>query len=71
MRRCYPSMRRKSENSKSDPDDVVMVRDCVAMRAHMGEQPYIAKIVALWEEASGSMMISLLWYYRYVFLIQE
>nr|XP_039248113.1 uncharacterized protein LOC120325988 [Styela clava] len=64
IRLCYPSMRRKCDG-KSDEDDVVMVRDCVIMRADAGEQPYVAKVAALWSQpGTGTMMISLLWFYR-------
>lgn len=64
LRCCYPSMRRKSD-TKLDEDDVVMVRDCVIMRADAGEQPYVAKVAALWSEpGTGTMMVSLLWFYR-------
>lgn len=50
-----------------DTDDVVMVRDSVMMRADGDEQPFVAKVAALWEDPlTGTMMISLLWFYRYV-----
>ena len=45
--------------------EVISVRDCVILQSDGdGNAPYVAKVSALWETATGEMMFSMLWYYQ-------
>ncbi|XP_067129542.1 uncharacterized protein [Centruroides vittatus] len=60
LRKCYSAMRHVE-------GDVIRVRDCVLLKSgpRKADLPYVAKVVALWENfEDGEMMLSLLWYYR-------
>ncbi|XP_013789919.2 uncharacterized protein LOC106473788, partial [Limulus polyphemus] len=58
--KCFPAMRHVE-------GDVIRVRDCVLLKSgpKKTDLPFVAKIVALWENPEdGEMMMSLMWYYR-------
>ena len=61
-RQCFPSIVR---SSKDDYDSVVMVQDCVYIKAADDHSPYIARVAAIWiEETNKQLMMSIIWYYR-------